>query len=157
MSSEVKIISIGDYVKDVDNIITIPVMQKSQVYNVELRIKKPMAEHSHRIMNLLAETFGDRLESLANRGEITNIMTLPLEERKEVLLFSWLNSATLISSCCYHPDRNEDGTPIDDPRRIWETADEVGKQCPKDLFDGIRSYLEGVGIDKTVSEIEAKK
>lgn len=157
MSEQIKVIAVGDYVEDVDKIVPIPVMHEGVRCHIEVRIQKPMAEHSHRLMEMLSETFGDELESLSEMGEVTNAAALSKEDRRKVLMFSWLNTATLISSCTYHPTRDVEGNPVKNPKRVWETAEEVGQKCPKDLFEGLRTYIEGVGLDKTVREVESKK
>jgi len=155
---EKKVIPVGDYIKDVDNIVPIPVMHQGEKYEVELRIRKPMAEHSHKMMQALSVTFGDKLATLEKRtGENIDFVKGSHEDRKELILFQWLHTCTLISSCCYHPDLDENGKPVEVPRLVWSTAEDVGANCPDDLFKQLSEYLSGIGIEQTISEVEAKK
>lgn len=162
MSEQRKIIAIGDYLKDVDTIELIPVMYNNIESDVEIRIKKPMAEHSHKMMKMLADTFGDDLDKLVKMSEDSDkeeltLMDLPPEKRGTFIKFQWLHSATLISSCCYFPDRQENGEPVLKPRLLWETPELVGSKCPDVLFTQLRARIQGLGLEKTVTEPEAKK
>lgn len=156
---EPRVIAIGDYVKELDKIVKFPVMHEGKKAFVEVRIMKPMADYSQKTMELLSGTFGEKLEELSKHGEIENILDLPQDERKDLILFSWLTSATLVSSCCYHPDRDVNGNPVpkEQARIIWKDESEVGMGCPNDLWEPIKKHLEGLELDATVTDIEAKK
>lgn len=156
MSAEKKIIALKDYVQELDTIVGIPVKHMEEIYHVEVRIMKPMAEHSHKVMMLLSETFGQKLNELSEMGEI-DIATASHEDRKQLLLFNHLHSCALISSCCYKPDRTEEGIPVENPELQWESAEDVAMHCPEDLFNGLRNHIQGFGFDAIVSDVEAKK
>lgn len=160
----VKRIAIGDYVRRLDGIVDIPVKMPGENGAIEncvvaLRIKKPTAKHSHQMMELLTETFGDKLDSLrkkSEQGEFT-ISNTTVEERKEMVMFQWMHSCLLISSCCYHPDLDAHGNPVTSPKRVYETPEDVGENCPEDIYSFLRDYLQGADMEQVVSEVEAKK
>jgi hypothetical protein len=152
----VKVIALKDYVQELDSIIAIPVRHDGEVCHIEMRVMKPMAEHSHKMMMLLSETFGEKLNDLSKMSEV-NIATASHEDRKEILLFNWLHTCALISSCCYKPERDGEGKPVENPSLQWSCVEDVGKQCPNDLFTGLREHIQGLGLDVVVSEVEAKK
>jgi hypothetical protein len=161
MNTQPKIIAVGDYIEDVDHITTIPVMFKSELSLVEVRIKKPMAEHSHKMMQTIMDTFGEDFErfssSVRGKGEEVTVFDIPEEDRGQFIKFQWMHTCVMISSCCYHPDRDKDGNPVEVPRLVWDKAEDVATKCPDDLFKQLRQHISGEGISLTVSEVEAKK
>jgi hypothetical protein len=152
-----RVIAIGDYVKQLDRIVPIPVMHEGELCNVEVRVMKPMADYEQKTLELLSVTFGDRLEELSKRGEVKNIFELPPEDRRELIQFTWLTTASLVSACCYYPDRDENKEPVpkEKARILYEDHVAVAQNCPGDVFRYLKEYLQGV--DVTVGSIEAKK
>lgn len=153
---EKKIIAVGDYIKKVDEVVEFPIRIEGVDMVTEIRVKKPMAEYSHRMMKVLVDNFGDRVGELEQSAD-EDFNSKSIEEKHNMLDFGFMHSCTLISSCCYFPDRDDSGNLVEVPRLIWEDHDAVAKTCPEDLFNAIAAYLKGRDIAPSVTEAEAKK
>ena len=78
--NNLKLISLGDYVKDLDYTVIFPIKHKGEDFGIELRIIKPMADFSHKVMEAASELIGDDISG--SQGEEFDFLSAEPEQRK---------------------------------------------------------------------------
>ena len=163
-TEELQIVSLGDYATDLDNIVLFEVMKGSVKVRVPIRIKTPLAEDDHALLELITDEFGDEMTELA-KYETDDLLSAKPEHRKKLLRFSLLNSSCLMSSACFQVKLSTNGAgetiiapdQPESPDKYWRDGPAVLKECPRPLFTKLKAHLEGEGLGKQVTEIEAGK
>ena len=161
---EIQIVSLGEYAADLDNVVLFEVMKGASKVKVPVRIRTPLAEDDHALLELITDEFGEEMEELA-KYETDNLISADKEHREKMLRFSSLNSSCLMSSSCFQValDKDEDGKTViaktqpKDPEKFWADGPTCLKRCPKPLYEALKKHLEAEGLGKQVTEIEAGK
>jgi hypothetical protein len=163
-TTELQIVSLGDYAADLDNIVSFEVMKGDKLVRVPVRIMTPLAEDDHALLELITDEFGDEMEELA-KYETDDLISTSPDHRRKMLRFSLLNSSCLMSSSCFKVELEQDAEgntvisadqpPV--PEKFWVDGPTCLKTCPRPLFQAIKVHLEAEGLGKQVSEVEAGK
>lgn len=162
--NELIIVSLGDWVKELDNVVLFRVMKGDKEVQIPIRICTPMAEDDHALLEMITDEFGDDLDDLG-KYETDDAIAVAPEHRKKMLRFSLLQSSCLMSSSCFEValERNGDGNQVvkkaqpSPPVKFWKDGPSCLKKCPKPLFELLKKHLEGVGVGKQLTEVEASK
>ncbi len=152
---EKKIIAVGDFIKITDVVTEFEVQDPTgadgdKVYML-LRIRRANPRETIKIMEFVNKKMGDKAVFTED-----DIAKMTAEERTSAINLAYQYDATLISSCVFHPPVDGQDISTDpNPRKVFNTADDVLDKCPLDLFDKLRL---SVGRQRMVmTEAEAKK
>ena len=151
--SKRNVISVADYVNKIDSVAFISLMEG----DIPIRIKRPSPKDSLVIMEMVQKASGEGMDDALTGLDTDNLTP---EEKIELIRFSYDFDATLISSCCYHPDMDGDEaaeTQSDNPTKIWEDKDDVLERSTEALFNKLRAYIKGTGVADQITEGEAGK
>ena len=164
-TQELALVSVGDYVRELDNVVVFRLLQGEKQVGVPVRIVTPMAKDDHIVLEMVTDEFSDDLAALSKYEDDDPASVAP-EDRKKMLRFSLLQTSCLISSACYKPTLTFDAasgvTSITDPQplspeKMWADGPTVLEECPKPLFGALKKHLEGEDVGATVTEIETQK
>lgn len=150
-----KVISVGDFLKVTDSIVEFELQDPEGVdgamVTLPLRIRRANPRETIKIMEFVNKRMGDSV--VFTEGDMAKMTP---DERTEAINLAYQYDATLISSCTFHPPVNNGPLVTDpNPKKVFETADDVLDNCPLDLFDKLRI---SVGRQRMVmTEAEAKK
>lgn len=158
MSKERKVISLGDYVKKLDSV----KYAETPDGDIPIRIKRPSPKDSLVIMEMVNKEIADETMEEIQAGQELDVNKMSPDERIEVLRFSYQYDATLISSCCFYPTMDGDGTVAlkqeENPKRIWENADDaMSIMIDEILFGALKKLIRGTGVAEEISAGEVKK
>jgi len=159
-----KVVSLGDYVKKLDNVVEFDLMMGGEIVSVPVRVKTPTSEDEYQLMELIIDEFGQEIEEL-QKYETSDIWKVDPKDRERLLRFGQLQLSCLISSSCFEVDiiKDENGDNIinpvqpDNPKKMWATGPDCLKGCPRPLTKQLEKYLDAEGLGRQITEIEAGK
>jgi hypothetical protein len=154
-----KVIAVGDYVKKLDTVEIFPLPSGDSVI---IRVKKPSPEDEIKIFEMVQS--GTKESPLFKRmqaGEEINWETVSDADQKELLEFSMLHTATQVSSCCFHPTMESDGSisPQQEksPKKVWENADACVRNNSSALYEAVKNFISKEKIGDVATPGEVKK
>lgn len=151
-----KVIPVGDYVQRID---TVETLKLSDGYSVILRVRRPMPDDEIKIMEFVQLGVSEGMfDAEGNQPEFDH---LDATDRMRVVRWSYDYNGMLISSCCFHPTMDSEGNIADvqeeNPKKVWDTKDDVIKKCPVKLYHAIKKFIAEEGVAEVVSAGEAGK
>lgn len=158
-TKERKVISLGDYVRKMDSVKYV----ETPDGHIPIRIKRPSPKDSLVIMEMVNKGVGDDAMEKVQSGEELDVNKMSPEERMQVIEFSFMYDATLISSCCFMPSFDDAQMTVpskiqgDKPKKIWESPAEVMELIDEILFNALKKEIRGAGVAEEISAGEAKK